>query len=371
MTYNNRGMKILNNQNQILNNQNQIINNQPELLRPQIIQPQIISNHLELLNNQPQIISNQPQRINNQNQIINNQNQIINNQPQISQPAVLLGRTRKNKTMSQEKFVTPKLYPADYNLNFNIWTLAIDVGKKNMGFAIYDRHSVKFGLFNIEEQIKLDKLKGDMPSKRVQVLLKWFKNLIKNYHIVELVVEKQVKVNGVAMQIENVLLTLACENHIHFKIYDPKNKFQYIPVQFVSEKKEHKKISIHYAFNIIYNLNQTLDYFTSFTKKDDISDAICMAVMSREPSEDRIRYLITDHTNNELLKNLTQPIKFNQLVIYDNGKRNKCENIELETRLRNENIIQFGINEFKKMCQENGISDEESKKIIMKMFEDI
>ena len=71
------------------------------------------------------------------------------------------------------------------------------------------------------------------------------------------------------------------------------------------------------------------------------------------------------------MKNLTQPIKFNQLVIYDNGKRNKCENIELETRIRNENIIQFGINEFKKMCQENGISDEESKKIIMKMFEDI
>lgn len=287
------------------------------------------------------------------------------------QPAQLLGRTRKNKVVCQKDYVTSNLYPADYNSNLNIWTLAIDVGKKNMGFAIYDRHSIKFGLFNIEEQIKIDKIKGDAPSKRIKTLLKWFKNLIKEYHIVELVVEKQVKVNGIAMQIENVLLTLACENDIHFKIYDPKNKFQYIPIEFVSEKKEHKKISIHYAFNIIYNLGQNLDYFATFDKKDDISDAICMAVMSRELSEETIRYLITDHTNNSLLSELTKPIKFNKLIelgviVHDSLKQQK-ENKEIKENVKNENRINWCINEFKKMCNENNIDDEQYRMTLLKL----
>jgi Holliday junction resolvasome RuvABC endonuclease subunit len=286
----------------------------------------------------------------------------IQNQPQTE--AQLFGRTRKHKVMNQAHFITPGLYPDDYNMNINIWTLAIDVGKKNMGFAIYNRHSVKFGLFNIEEQIIINKLKGDMPSKRVKVLLKWFKNLIKEYNIVELVVEKQVKNNGIAMQIENVLLTLACENNINYKIYDPKNKFQYIPIEFVSEKKEHKKISIHYALNIIYNLGQNLDYFVSFSKKDDISDAICMAVMSREPSEETIKWMITDHTNNILLKDLTKPIKFNQLIIHKDTKNQQIENEEIKTKMKEEQLINWCINEFKKLCVENEIIDEKYKNVV-------
>ena len=39
------------------------------------------------------------------------------------------------------------------------WTLAIDVGKKNMGYALYNRNVFKYDLFNIEEQIKLKKNK--------------------------------------------------------------------------------------------------------------------------------------------------------------------------------------------------------------------
>ena len=295
-------------------------------------------------------------------------------QEQQTQQVQLLGRTRKNKVLTQSDYITPNLYPADYNSNLNIWTLAIDVGKKNMGFAIYDRHTVKFGLFNIEEQIKidkLDKLKIDAPTKRIKVLLKWFKNLIKRYHIVELVVEKQVLKNGIAMQLENVLLTLACENDIHFKIYDPKNKFQYIPIEFRSEIKEHKKISIHYAFNIIYNLGQDLEYFASFDKKDDISDAICMAVMSREPDENKIRYLITDHTNNILLSQLNKTINFKQLIQM-NIIKITAANIEKEEIITtenkfSENKINWCMNEFKKMCVENGIVDEKYELLLTKL----
>lgn len=293
---------------------------------------------------------------------------IINKTNKLNEPVKLLGRTRKNKIVSQKDYITPNLYPNDYNSNKEIWTLAIDVGRRNMGFAIYDRHTIKFGLFDIEQQIKIDNIKGDAPSKRVKVLLKWFKNLIKNYHIVEVVVEKQVKQNGVAMQIENILLTLACENDIHFKIYDPKNKFQYIPIEFISKIKEHKKISIHYALNIIYNLNQSLEYFITFDKKDDISDAICMAVMSRELDENVIRYLITDHTNNELLKELTKPIKFKLLNIKYNNKNEINESIQIRNQLINENKIRFSIEEFKKICIENEINNDDYRKIIEELY---
>jgi len=293
---------------------------------------------------------------------------IINKTNKSNEPVKLLGRTRKNKVVSQKDYVTSNLYPNDYNSNKEIWTLAIDVGRRNMGFAIYDRHTIKFGLFDIEQQIKIDNIKGDAPSKRVKVLLKWFKNLIKNYHIVEVVVEKQVERNGVAMQIENILLTLACENNIHFKIYDPKNKFQYIPIEFISKIKEHKKISIHYALNIIYNLNQSLEYFIIFDKKDDISDAICMAVMSRELDENVIRYLITDHTNNELLKELTKPIKFKLLNIKYNNKNEINESIQIRNRLINENKIRFSVEEFKKICIENEINNDDYRKIIEELY---
>jgi len=198
------------------------------------------------------------------------------------------------------------------------WTLAIDVGKKNMGYALYNRNVFKYDLFNIEEQIKIKKLKGDMPSKRVKVIVMWFQGLIQKYDILEVVVEKQVKKNGIAMMIENSLLTLACIYSVNFKIYDPKNKFQYIPVKFVSEKKEHKKISIHYAWNILYNFKSDMNYFIKYKKKDDISDAICMALMSREKDDNLVRFLITDHTNNDLLSNLTECIKFKQININNN-----------------------------------------------------
>ena len=157
-----------------------------------------------------------------------------------------------------------------------------------------------------------------MPSKRVKIITTWFQELIQKYNIIEVIVEKQVKKNGIAMQIENSLLTLASVYSVNFKIYDPKNKFNYIPVKFKSEKKEHKKISIHYAWNILYNFGLDMNHFMEYSKKDDISDAICMALMSREEDSDLIKFLISDHTNNELLKDLTKNINFKKIRTFNN-----------------------------------------------------
>lgn len=225
----------------------------------------------------------------------------------------LLGRTRRNKVVNQADFVTPKIY--NVSNPSEVYTLAIDVGVRNLGYAIYNGNIVKFDLFDIVETMKTYKFpkNTDLPSKRAKVIVDWFKDLINKYNIVELVVEQQVNKNIVCLCIQNFLIALAAEHSVHFKIYNPKNKFQYIPVEFISNKKEHKKISVHYALNIIYNLGLSINHFKEFPKKDDISDAICMAVMSRETSADTIRYLIRDHTNNPLLSELTKPIKFNKL----------------------------------------------------------
>lgn len=238
----------------------------------------------------------------------------INKESEEPAPAPeLLGKSRRNKVVSQSEFVTPNIY--NIQDPSQIYTLAIDVGKRNLGYALYNGNIIKFDLFDITAT--MDKYRfpknTDLPSKRAKIIVDWFNNLINNHNIVELVVEQQVNKNIVCMNIQNFLMALAAEHNVHFKIYNPKNKFQYIPIEFASEKKEHKKISIHYALNIIHNLGLSINHFKSYSKKDDISDAICMAVMSREMNADTIRYLIRDHTNNPLLSNLTKSIDFKKL----------------------------------------------------------
>lgn len=228
----------------------------------------------------------------------------------------LLGKNRRCKVMTQADFVTPNIY--DRENSCDLYTLAIDVGEINLGYAIYNRNIIKFDLFNSDAAIKSTKFPKhtDLPSKRAKVIIEWFKKLVNSYNIVELVVEQQVNKNITCMCIQNFLIALAAEHNIHFKIYNPKNKFQYIPVEFISKSKEHKKISIHYALNIIHNLGLSIQHFKEYPKKDDISDAICMSVMSRETDTNIIKYLITDHENNPLLSELTKPIKFNKLMMY-------------------------------------------------------
>ena len=67
---------------------------------------------------------------------------------------------------------------------------------------------------------------------------------------------------------------------INVKIYDPKNKFRYLNPEYNSKKKEHKKIVQTYAKTILKTYGYSLNYFNQFSKKDDISDAMCMAVFS-------------------------------------------------------------------------------------------
>ena len=177
------------------------------------------------------------------------------------------------------------------------WILAIDIGRVNMGYALYNGEHIKFDLFNIESHLntKLIRKYGRVLS-RTKILCEWLNELIKNFDIKLIVVEKQVMKNTVAKNLENAISVISIYNDINFKTYDPKNKFKYLHERFNAKKKEHKRIAEHYALNIIRNFGYSTDHYYEFKKKDDISDAICMAVFTYESKKERlIKWLITDH----------------------------------------------------------------------------
>lgn len=154
--------------------------------------------------------------------------------------------------------------------------LSIDIGKKNLGYSIYDGIDLKFGIFNITKYIKQYKLIDNMEGRNI-ILLNWLKQIHKKYNINKIVVEKQVINNVVAMCIQSCIISFCIMNNIDNLSYDPKNKFTFSGDTYNSSKKEHKKLAIKYTENILlYYYPDQLEYFNSFNKKDDISDSILM-----------------------------------------------------------------------------------------------
>lgn len=173
------------------------------------------------------------------------------------------------------------------------YILAIDAGKSHLGYALYDRTHLKFGLLDIDAYIKT-RCAMSIPTQRIRILYYWFKALLNKYSVSRLVVEKQVKANVICMEIQVIVMTLAQTFDIPITLFDPKLKFSYISVSYDSKRKEHKKIATQYALNIIHNLGLDDGHFKTFKKQDDISDATCMAVMCAE-SDDVVKFLITQH----------------------------------------------------------------------------
>ena len=182
----------------------------------------------------------------------------------------------------------------DNDVNTNIISkseiiLSIDIGKKNLGYTIYNENIFKFGLFNITQKIKEKKLNENIEDRN-QVLIRWLNRQRKRYNITKIVVEKQVIKNVVAMCIESCILTFALMYKLDFLVFDPKNKFTFTEDRYDSKKKEHKKLAIKYAINTIKNIDESLlEIFNQYEKKDDISDSIVMALMSH-PNTDLKKY---------------------------------------------------------------------------------
>ena len=165
--------------------------------------------------------------------------------------------------------------------------LAIDIGIKNLGYAIYEELDLKFGLFNINQRNKLIK-----PIDRIRTITKFIDGILSKYNITKLVIEQQISRNIICLELQYTLMTLGVVNDIEVLLFKPNLKFKYINSIYNTKRKEHKKLSIQYASNIIKHLGYSLNYFNTFRKRDDISDAICMSVMSYYDDRSLITRLI-------------------------------------------------------------------------------
>ena len=126
--------------------------------------------------------------------------------------------------------------------------LSIDIGKKNLGFTIYNENEFTFGIFDITKKLKQKKLNENIEGRN-QILIKWLKQQRKKYNITKIVVEKQVIKNVVAMCIQSCIITFALMYKLEITTFDPKNKFKLTGDQYDSKRKEHKKLAIKYAIN--------------------------------------------------------------------------------------------------------------------------
>ena len=153
--------------------------------------------------------------------------------------------------------------------------LAIDIGIKNLGLALYDGNfNLKFELINMTEKSKYKNI-----QMYVSKIIKILDNINLRYDLKCILVEKQVLKNRICMMLQSSVLTWCVINNVKYHSFDRKLKFKYTKTKLNTKKKEHKKESVKYASNILLNLGYSLDYFNTFKKKDDISDAICMVVM--------------------------------------------------------------------------------------------
>lgn len=180
--------------------------------------------------------------------------------------------------------------------------LSMDLGKENLGFAIITietmpedthtddpRDTMKFGakrlfydLFSIDSTMKTKEFKAKyknypMSLSRPRVLCDFLTNLNEIYKFNKIIVEKQVVNNVVAMMLESMIVMFAMDHQIEIEVFDPKRKFE--NVTYNSKAKEHKKIVVTMARNIMNEYTCDSDKFETFPKKDDISDAIVMCHM--------------------------------------------------------------------------------------------
>ena len=178
--------------------------------------------------------------------------------------------------------------------------LSIDIGYKNLGYCIVDFNTtfdkvddededyeallqlpMLFDLFTIDDK----RSSLDIVSYRNSKIIEFFKNIPK---CDEIIIERQVPHNTIAMELMYSIDNCAIMNYInwhnvsekeavkHIHIFDPKIKFTFYHEPYETKFKAHKKKSIKFATNYLnqHENSELIKKFKTFQKKDDVSDAI-------------------------------------------------------------------------------------------------
>jgi len=158
--------------------------------------------------------------------------------------------------------------------------LSIDIGIKNLGFAIYyqigsEATAFDFGLYNINDNIKYrTNSKTNVVTERCKSIKRFFESLeIKSYEAI--IIERQVVNNSIACYLMYSIATEALNYTNNVIIFTPAEKFKTFGIPYSTTNKQHKRLSITLASNLITkHFPKMIHKFNTFEKKDDIADAI-------------------------------------------------------------------------------------------------
>ena len=158
--------------------------------------------------------------------------------------------------------------------------LSIDIGIKNLGFAIYyqidsEATAFDFGLYNINDDIKdHTNSKTNVVTERCKAVKRFFESLkFGNYEAI--IIERQVAGNSIACYLMYSIATEALNYTNNVVIFTPAEKFKTFGISYNTKSKAHKQLSITLASNLITKyFPEMIHKFNTFEKKDDISDAI-------------------------------------------------------------------------------------------------
>lgn len=155
--------------------------------------------------------------------------------------------------------------------------IAFDIGTKHLAYcALHDDQHMGFEDFKTEN-IKFDiiDISAKLPINRLKKLKESLDSLPEPGLVV---IEQQVSTNIVAMTLQSAITMYYLVKDVPVQFYNPKDKFK-IDGYKNFKGKEHKQVSISYARNILEKKNkELLTKFESYKKKDDIADALCMAL---------------------------------------------------------------------------------------------
>lgn len=148
--------------------------------------------------------------------------------------------------------------------------LSIDIGIKNLGYAVFFQDDLQFGMFNIAAHLEK---KCDLIIQSCSVIREFIKSFQTRFDLV--IVERQVRMNPKAMQLMYSVVSVAQEYADEVITFDPRDKFRVFGIEYSSKNKQHKKLSVNMARDLIHTrYPEKLSEFESFKKKDDIADAI-------------------------------------------------------------------------------------------------
>lgn len=147
--------------------------------------------------------------------------------------------------------------------------IAVDIGVKHFAYCVINNDEIDFNI------IELSKNNNDIINDLIE-----FIEIYNSFHFV-LIIEQQVINNVKAMIIQNILMTICKLKNINYVLFNPKLKFNYVEGEKIKlSYKQRKNKSIDYARIYLNKFHKNmLDIFEQFDKKDDVADAIVMAVM--------------------------------------------------------------------------------------------